>query len=104
MNILPRALLGARIHAPDAAAHVGVRPEHITLVDEGSAILSGEVGVAEHLGGNSYLYVDIPGVEEPITVRVAGGGTEIDDGARVHLGWSPEQTHFFDADGERVAG
>jgi len=55
------------------AKHFGIRPEHVKVVPLDQAILRGTVGVAEHLGGDSFIYVDIDGVEEPMNVRIAGG-------------------------------
>jgi sn-glycerol 3-phosphate transport system ATP-binding protein len=39
---------------------------------------------------------------EQLTVR-AGGATDLAVGARVALGWRPEDEHYFDEHGARVA-
>jgi ABC-type sugar transport system ATPase subunit len=44
------------------AAELGVRPEHLTVVDpsEPVAAFAGQVAIIEHLGNSTILYVDTP--------------------------------------------
>ncbi len=44
---------------PHGAATIGVRPEHIAAGREGEG-WAGTVSVAEHLGSDTFLYVDVP--------------------------------------------
>ena len=83
------------------AAHFGIRPEHITVVPVDQAILTGTVGVTEHLGGDSFIYVDIDGIE-PINVRIAGGA-EITEDQQVGLSFDLADAHVFGADELRLA-
>jgi multiple sugar transport system ATP-binding protein len=74
--------------------HVGIRPEHILLVAKEDAELTGEVTSAEHLGGDSYLYVNVAGVAS-INIRVSGG-VDVKKGEPVHMKFTTENLHFFD--------
>ena len=82
-------------------AHLGVRPEHILITAPEEGILKGVVGVAEHLGGDSFIYVDIPGLEEPVNVRVAGGA-DIAEDHEIGLSFDLADAHVFGADEERL--
>ncbi len=83
------------VSGAEAPAHVGIRPEHIELVDDGQGNVNGVIGVAEHLGGDSYLYVDIENVGT-VVVRAAGD-CGLKDGDRVHLRFREEHVHLFGA-------
>ncbi|MDJ0827946.1 MAG: sn-glycerol-3-phosphate ABC transporter ATP-binding protein UgpC [Rhodobacter sp.] len=111
MNILPcqptdggvRITDGTDIVRPGIQGeprHFGIRPEHIRLVPPDEAILTGTVGVAEHLGGDSFIYVDIEGLD-PVNVRVAGGA-EITEDQTVGLAFDLADTHLFGADELRI--
>ena len=39
---------------------VGVRPEHLVPAAPGEGVLRGEVQIAEQLGGETYVYVNLP--------------------------------------------
>jgi multiple sugar transport system ATP-binding protein len=54
-----------------AAAHVGIRPEHLQIVDSGDGTWSGRVAHFESLGADSFAYLDI-GEEDLLTVRLPG--------------------------------
>jgi len=77
---------------------IGVRPEHLTLGDEG---IDFDVDLVEELGADTYLYGAIHGSGEPVTVRVAADSS-VRRGDRVRLRPDPEHVHFFGADGVRL--
>ncbi|MEM0906320.1 MAG: sn-glycerol-3-phosphate ABC transporter ATP-binding protein UgpC [Pseudomonadota bacterium] len=82
---------------PDAGAPVqlGIRPEDIVLTTDEEADFRGEIVVAEHLGGDSYYYVDVPQIGE-LTVRAPGD--HLSNLADVlHLSVKRECIHLFDA-------
>jgi sn-glycerol 3-phosphate transport system ATP-binding protein len=54
----------------------------------------------EYLGADLVLRCTVG--SEQLTVR-AGGATDLAVGARVALGWRPEDEHYFDEHGARVA-
>jgi len=82
------------------ARHFGIRPEHIRLASGGAAILTGTVGVAEHLGSDSFVHVDVPGME-PVNVRIAGGA-DISEDQEAGLDFDLADAHIFDEDGRRL--
>ena len=87
--------------AQQHGAHtVGIRPEHIAVADSGP--WTGTVGVAEHLGSDTFLHVHDTGLAETITVR-ATGEVSLRHGDSVTLAPNMDQLHRFDAEGLRVA-
>ena len=100
MNLM--RLDGARIAGSDIAvsrpaAMLGVRPEAVSL---GGGSVAATVTSFEYLGADLVLRCAVG--SEQITVRTAGRH-EVAEGAPVTLGWRPEDEHFFDAQGQRVA-
>ncbi|MBT8418488.1 MAG: ABC transporter ATP-binding protein [Silicimonas sp.] len=94
-----------QLEGAEAAKHnahtIGVRPEHIDIsTTEG--LWEGTVGVAEHLGSDTFLHIHgIPGCD-PMTVR-ASGEVELKHGNKVFLTPRADQIHKFGPDGLRVA-
>lgn len=81
---------------------IGVRPEHIvvsTKPHDGS--WNGNVGVAEHLGSDTFIHVH--GIEgcDPITARVSGE-IDVSHGDTVFLRPVKSQIHRFNANGSRI--
>ncbi|HEV7252147.1 MAG TPA: ABC transporter ATP-binding protein [Mesorhizobium sp.] len=78
------------------AAMMGARPEHIRISRENGE-WPGTVGVAEHLGADTFLHVhtDAAGT---VTVR-ADGEVALNHGDRVFLSPDPAKIHLFGADG-----
>ncbi len=92
------------IDGPEAAKHnaqtIGIRPEHIDVSTTEGA-WQGTVGVAEHLGSDTFIHIHgIPGCD-PMTVR-AGGEVLVNHGDTVYLTPRAEQIHRFDAQGLRI--
>lgn len=92
------------IEGPEAAkydAHtIGVRPEHIDVV-EADGHWQGRVGVAEHLGSDTFFHVHDTGLAEMLTVRVAGE-VNLRHGDTIHLNPRADQIHRFDDRGLRI--
>ncbi|MEM5582688.1 MULTISPECIES: ABC transporter ATP-binding protein [unclassified Roseibium] len=82
------------------ATTIGVRPEHLTVSSSGGK-WSGKVGVSEHLGSDTFLYVDVDGLDEPMTVR-SSGEVNFRHGDTVHLTPDPEKIHRFDDQDLRI--
>jgi len=102
MNVFSAAAQGLRIAEtlPAQAQHVGIRPEHISLVAEGEGAFDGTVDVVEYLGADCFVIVDAGDIGQ-INVRVEGE-TLLQPGQRLGLSFGPEYTHTFDAQGQAL--
>ena len=78
-------------------ATLGIRSEHIDIVENGDGIWEGKIIHAEDLGSDHFLFVDI-GAAEPMVVRQAG---KLADalGRRIALRPQEVNLHRFDAGG-----
>jgi multiple sugar transport system ATP-binding protein len=92
-------MTGARAAALDAHT-IGIRPEHLDVVDS-EGTFTGRVGVAEHLGSDTFFHVHIDDMAEPMTVR-AGGEVSLTHGDTIHLEPQAENIHRFDDKGHRI--
>jgi len=94
-------LIGGAIAAEHGAETIGIRPEHLD-VSTASGTWQGRVGVAEHLGSDTFIHIHgIPGCD-PVTVR-ADGEMSVNHGDTVYLTPQMQHLHRFDAAGLRVA-
>lgn len=80
---------------------IGVRPEHIDVVESGGQ-WQGTVGVAEHLGSDTFFHIHNTGLTEMLTVR-AIGDVSLTHGDTIHLTPRTGEIHRFDAGGLRIA-
>ena len=109
MNIMPceatedgLPLRGGRTLRPDGWSSglrpvtIGARPEHIRLVGPSEADCVGRAVVTEHLGSDTFVYVDVPGWE-PLIVRQRGN-VEIQPGSELGIGFDPEHVYMFSAE------
>ncbi len=98
MNVMEMGVEGLRLEgAPDGAAHLGIRPEAITIGEKGTGQLDGVIDLAEYLGADTFLIVDC-GAAGKLTVRT-DGETHLKVGAEVGLGFVAEKRHYFAQDG-----
>ncbi|HRJ69051.1 MAG TPA: sn-glycerol-3-phosphate ABC transporter ATP-binding protein UgpC [Beijerinckiaceae bacterium] len=82
--------------ASASAVRLGVRPEHIALVENGTGDVPLSVSITEQLGGESYLHGALPS-GETLSVRIPGQ-TRVKRGETVGLTLAPpEHRHLFDA-------
>src|SRR5580698_1030099 len=88
----------ARQHS---AATIGVRPEHLRI-DSQKQGWPGTVSVAEHLGSDTFLYVDA-GKLGMLTCRYIGE-LDLKAGDRVWLAPDPARLHRFDKEGNAIPG
>jgi multiple sugar transport system ATP-binding protein len=93
-------LLGGKLAEPYGCMTIGVRPEHLAVVETGGQ-WSGKVIHTEKLGADSYLYLEI-GAAEPLTVR-ENGTTRYNTGDTVSVRALEGKMHRFGADGRPVA-
>jgi sn-glycerol 3-phosphate transport system ATP-binding protein len=81
-----------------AGRTLGVRPEHVRLVDHGG--IGAEVKSAEYHGADTVVEVAVG--QETLFVR-APGQLRLPPGSAVRVGWEPGDVHLFDsAGGARV--
>jgi multiple sugar transport system ATP-binding protein len=89
-------------HAEKYGAHtIGVRPEHLRA-SKTKGVWKGVVGVSEHLGSDTFLRVNVDGVDDGLVVR-AEGDVALYHGDTVYL--SPEndsRIYKFDRNGQAV--
>ena len=83
------------------AETIGVRPEHISVSPD-SGKWKGRIGVSEHLGSDTFLYVEDTGLAETITVR-SDGEVNLRHGDTVWLTPNEDKIHRFDKAGDRIA-
>jgi len=79
---------------------IGARPEHVQACAPGAtAAITASVQAVEKLGDISYLYVHVPGGDEPLVVR-ADAETDWAIGQSVALQVAPARVHVFDEHGQ----
>jgi multiple sugar transport system ATP-binding protein len=89
-------LINGAVAAKQGAATIGIRPEHMQI-STSAGEWKATVGVAEHLGSDTFLHVQADGVG-PLTVR-ADGEISVRHGDTVFLTPDPTKLHRFGADG-----
>ena len=92
-------LINGAVAAKHGATTIGIRPEHLGI-SKTSGEWKATVGVAEHLGSDTFLHVHADEVG-PLTVR-ADGEIGVHHGETVFLTPSPAKVHRFDADGRAM--
>ena len=77
---------------------LGIRPEHLVPTDHPDAVgrINGLVNVAEHLGAESFVYMDVDG--EDFTVKAASE-IPVDTGDTLVVGIPPQACYLFDENG-----
>ena len=81
-------------------ATVGIRPEH-TSVSKTEGTWKGRVGVAEHLGSDTFIHIHDTGLADMVTVRITGD-IAVTHGDTIYLTPQTDQLHKFDAEGLRI--
>ncbi|MBT5209397.1 MAG: ABC transporter ATP-binding protein, partial [Halieaceae bacterium] len=92
------------IEGPEASKHdattIGIRPEHVS-VSKTEGPWKGVVGVAEHLGSDTFIHVHETGLMDMMTVRI-NGDIPVTHGDTIFLTPDLEKLHRFDAQGLRI--
>ena len=79
---------------------IGIRPEHVT-VSKTDGLWEGRVGVAEHLGSDTFIHVHDTGLTDIMTVRITGD-IHVQQDETIYLNPAMEQLHRFNAKGIRI--
>jgi multiple sugar transport system ATP-binding protein len=81
-------------HSSGGGYTLGIRPEDLIAGGGGDAQLEGDVITIEHLGAETYVYLDL-GQEEPLVVK-ADGNFMSQPGARMQVGIPSGACYVFD--------
>jgi multiple sugar transport system ATP-binding protein len=92
-------LLNGEVARKHNASTIGIRPEHIAASRERGE-WRGEVRVAEHLGSDTFLHIDVEAIGR-VTAR-APGELALAAGDTVGLTPRPDRIHRFDASGQAL--
>jgi multiple sugar transport system ATP-binding protein len=92
-------LINGAVAAKYGAATIGIRPEHMQI-STSAGEWKATVGVAEHLGSDTFLHVNADWVG-PLTVR-ADGEISVRHGDTVFLTPDPTKLHRFSEDGRAM--
>jgi multiple sugar transport system ATP-binding protein len=95
MNMITAAK--SPVHAPTGAAQLGLRPEHITLLEDSD--WRGTVTLVEPTGADTFIDVDAAGTH--LTVRVSPE-LSFQPGQQIGLQANTQALHWFDAQGVRL--
>ncbi|MGF1474963.1 MAG: ABC transporter ATP-binding protein [Geminicoccaceae bacterium] len=77
---------------------VGLRPEHLIEGGGGDAQIEGEVIQVEHLGGETFIYINV-GQDEPLVVKTEGGSKAV-YGENIKVGVPAKSVYLFNQSGE----
>ncbi len=83
------------------ATTLGIRPEHIDVVEDGGD-WRGSVLLAERLGSDTYLHINVPEVGQ--IIARSPGDSSVDTGRTVGLSLRPACLHRFDESGVAMGG
>jgi len=81
----------------DQSVNIGVRANHLEVVDSESGDFVMEVGATEQLGGETYLYGSV-GQNNSFTVHLPGQ-VNIERGEKIGVVLRKSETQLFDLDG-----
>jgi multiple sugar transport system ATP-binding protein len=98
------APVAATLRSPAGAVggiELGVRPEHVAPAEPGGpgSSLDGRIGMVEHLGHTTMLYVDTPA--GPVVVE-DDGASAARPGEPIGLAFAPGRLHLFDGEGRTL--
>lgn len=82
---------------------LGIRPENCNVCEGSASFLKGKVVLIERLGADTFAFLDLPGVKEPVAVRLAEKDRGITPGLTVGFGFDPARALLFDSIGDAVA-
>lgn len=97
IRVLGRPVSGVEKNSDYTTANavtLGIRPEDLTICSPEDAWFSGEIAVAERLGSQTYVYVEI-GDTRMLTAELPRGD-DVTVGEKIHLRGNPGAIHLFD--------
>ena len=85
------------LNPPSEASKIGIRPEHLSLANNGSHKLIGTVRHIENLGEHLLCYINLEKDNE-ITAKLEVN-SDIKINEKINLNWHQDHQHFFDSSG-----
>ena len=85
------------LNPPGEASKIGIRPEHLSLANNGSHKLKGTVRHIENLGEHLLCYINLEKDNE-ITAKL-DVNSDIKINEKINLNWHQDHQHFFDSSG-----
>tara|TARA_S200000501_G_scaffold125995_1_gene119028 strand:+ start:208 stop:1239 length:1032 start_codon:yes stop_codon:yes gene_type:complete len=85
------------LNPPSEASKIGIRPEHLSLANNGSHKLKGTVRHIENLGEHLLCYINLEKDNE-ITAKL-NVNSDIKINEKINLNWHQDHQHFFDSSG-----
>ncbi len=92
-----RPVLGEYLDGNPHEVYLGVRGEHVCVGDTG---VSASVNVTEILGSDMHVFFEIEGQEGDL-IACLNGRLPLATGDRLHISFSEENVHLFDAESEK---
>ena len=86
------------LNVPEQDITLGVRPDHISLVDDG---IEGKVDVAELMGSSIHLHLTVEGKDTIVIVPTEGDDSTFTKD-KVHISFSGNTMHVFSKDGRNL--
>lgn len=86
----------------DTELILGIRPENCRLCNSADGQLRGTVIMLERLGADTFAFLDIPGAQEPVAVRLSTDDGAVTPGQVVGFSFNPERALLFDAEGQTL--
>lgn len=95
MNIIPEQ------QADDQeVAYIGIRPEHLSISAD-AGLWQGTADLSEHLGSDTFIRLNVDGMEDTMTVRVPGK-LSLNRGDKVYITPQENMLHRFNQAGLRI--
>ena len=85
------------LNPPSEASKIGIRPEHLSLANNGPHKLKGTVRHIENLGEHLLCYINLEKDNE-ITAKL-NVNSDIKINEKINLNWHQDHQHFFDSSG-----
>lgn len=79
---------------------LGIRPEHLTPAEDG--VLQVRIDLVEHLGDSMVAYVELPGVNDILAVKLPGDRSNLKPGDPLRLHVAETHLHLFYAAGKAL--
>ncbi len=89
--------------ATDRDVRLGVRPEDLSLAEDGPHIFAGRIDQIEHLGEIQLVHLDAGLPDQPVIAKLPGA-LVLERGQAIRLRAEPTALHLFSDQGERLNG